>query len=179
LLTDFVCLYNYEFWLSLCKIVRSSVILLLPLFSRNLTPRAPKKYYRYVFDVIVTSPGALFQYLFSVFRGILPAIFRRFSKKLITSVVVHQTIFYQIIKINKTQLLLKRVDAGLHALSFSPGFNVCKLYLNKINTIIYRNKLFTDEFHYLKWIIKCTEIVYIYIMVSYIQSSACSPASTR
>jgi hypothetical protein len=31
LLTDFVCLYNYEFWLSLCKIVRSSVILLLPL----------------------------------------------------------------------------------------------------------------------------------------------------
>ena len=32
LLTDFVCLYNYEFWLSLCKIVPSSVILLLPLF---------------------------------------------------------------------------------------------------------------------------------------------------
>jgi hypothetical protein len=33
LLTDFVCLYTYEFWLSLCKIVRSSVILLLPLFE--------------------------------------------------------------------------------------------------------------------------------------------------
>ena len=33
LLTDFVCLYNYEFGLSLCKIVRSSVILLLPLLS--------------------------------------------------------------------------------------------------------------------------------------------------
>ena len=33
LLTDFVCLYTYKFWLSLCKIVRSSVILLLPLFS--------------------------------------------------------------------------------------------------------------------------------------------------
>jgi hypothetical protein len=32
-LTDFVCLYNYEFGLSLCKIVRSSVILLLPLFA--------------------------------------------------------------------------------------------------------------------------------------------------
>ena len=47
------------------------------------------------------------RYLFSVFRGILPAIFRRFSKKLSTSVVVHQTIFYQIIKINKTQLQLK------------------------------------------------------------------------
>jgi hypothetical protein len=30
-LTDFVCLYIYELWLSLCKIVRSSVILLLPL----------------------------------------------------------------------------------------------------------------------------------------------------
>ena len=33
LLTDFVCLYTYEFWLSLCKIARSSVILLLPLFA--------------------------------------------------------------------------------------------------------------------------------------------------
>jgi hypothetical protein len=31
LLTDCVCLYTYEFWLSLCKIARSSVILLLPL----------------------------------------------------------------------------------------------------------------------------------------------------
>ena len=39
LLTDFVCLYNYEFWLSLCKIVRSSVILLLPLFPAQ--PLAP------------------------------------------------------------------------------------------------------------------------------------------
>jgi hypothetical protein len=29
-------------------------------------------------------------YLFSVFRGILPAIFGRFSKKLSTSAVVHQ-----------------------------------------------------------------------------------------
>jgi len=35
LLTDFVCLYTYEFWLSLLKIVRSSVILLLPLLSFN------------------------------------------------------------------------------------------------------------------------------------------------
>ena len=33
LLTDFVYLYTYEFWLSLCKIFRSSVILLLPLFK--------------------------------------------------------------------------------------------------------------------------------------------------
>ena len=35
LLTDFVCLYNCEFWLSLCKIVRSLVILLLPLFLQT------------------------------------------------------------------------------------------------------------------------------------------------
>jgi hypothetical protein len=33
LLTDFVCLYNCEFLLSLCKIARSSVILLLPLLT--------------------------------------------------------------------------------------------------------------------------------------------------
>jgi hypothetical protein len=38
LLTDFVCLYNYEFWLSHCKIFRSSVILLLPLFHYVTTP---------------------------------------------------------------------------------------------------------------------------------------------
>ena len=37
LLTDFVCLYTYEFLLSLCKIARSSVILLLPLFKTYLT----------------------------------------------------------------------------------------------------------------------------------------------
>jgi hypothetical protein len=35
-LTDFVCLYNYEFGLSLFKIVRSSVILLLPLLSQKV-----------------------------------------------------------------------------------------------------------------------------------------------
>ena len=35
MLTDFVCLYTYEFLLSLCKIVRSSVILLLPLFIED------------------------------------------------------------------------------------------------------------------------------------------------
>ena len=34
LLTDFVCLYTYEFCLSLRKISRSSVILLLPLSAR-------------------------------------------------------------------------------------------------------------------------------------------------
>ena len=36
MLTDFVCLYTYELWLSLCKIVRSSVILLLPLYKTCL-----------------------------------------------------------------------------------------------------------------------------------------------
>jgi hypothetical protein len=33
LLPDFVCLYTYVFWLSLCKIVQSSVILFLRLFD--------------------------------------------------------------------------------------------------------------------------------------------------
>jgi hypothetical protein len=33
LLTDFVCLYTYEFWLYFWKIVRSSVILLLSSFT--------------------------------------------------------------------------------------------------------------------------------------------------
>ena len=43
LLTDFVCLYTYEFWLSLCKIVRSSIILLLPLFMIVEMPSCYKK----------------------------------------------------------------------------------------------------------------------------------------
>ena len=37
LLIDFVCLYTYEVSLSLCKIVRSSVILLLPLCEAETT----------------------------------------------------------------------------------------------------------------------------------------------
>ena len=41
-----------------------------------------------------------------------------------------------------------RIDAGLHALSFSPWFQ-CTQTVFKIDTIIYRNKLFTGEFHYL------------------------------
>jgi hypothetical protein len=40
LLTDFVCLYTYEFRLFLFKIVRSSVILLLPLLSVLLLLRS-------------------------------------------------------------------------------------------------------------------------------------------
>jgi hypothetical protein len=36
LLTDLVCFYNYEFWLSLCKIVRSSVICYYPYCIQNL-----------------------------------------------------------------------------------------------------------------------------------------------
>jgi hypothetical protein len=43
LLTDFVCLYNYEFWLSLCKIARSSVILLLSLFLFALETNIDRK----------------------------------------------------------------------------------------------------------------------------------------
>jgi hypothetical protein len=58
-------------------------------------------------DTYLTSLWRHERYLFSVFRGILPAICRRFSKKLSISVVVHRIIFYQIIKINKTQILLK------------------------------------------------------------------------
>ena len=58
-------------------------------------------------DTYLTSLSRHERYLFSVIRGILPAICRRFSKKLSTSVVAHQKIFYQIIRMNKTQILLK------------------------------------------------------------------------
>jgi len=39
LLTDFVCLLIYEFCLSLRKIARCSVILLLPLFKKSYPPK--------------------------------------------------------------------------------------------------------------------------------------------
>jgi hypothetical protein len=52
LLTDFVYLYTYEFWLSLCKIVRSSVILLLPLLTVNFLR----------FDIVVCVDCEFLQY---------------------------------------------------------------------------------------------------------------------
>jgi hypothetical protein len=61
-------------------------------FSRNLTPRETKKNTLTVFvfvsnklDTYLTSLWRHERYLFSVFRGIMPAIFGRFSKKLSTS----------------------------------------------------------------------------------------------
>ena len=87
-------LRTYLIKFDLFNIIDEIILLMLKLVSNKI-------------DTYLTSLWRHERYLFSVFRGILPAIFRRFSKKLSTSVVVHQTIFYQIIKINKTQLLLK------------------------------------------------------------------------
>ena len=42
LLTDFVCLYTYEFWLSLCKIARSCYYPYLVIFGLNLVSFHPK-----------------------------------------------------------------------------------------------------------------------------------------
>ena len=61
---DWFCLYNYEFWLSLCKVVRSSVILLLPLlvfcsFSFGHCIVYPSIYgfwlpFRYLLDIVLS-----------------------------------------------------------------------------------------------------------------------------
>jgi hypothetical protein len=51
LLTDFVCLYNYELLLSLCKIARSSVILFLPLFIMQIHTKRPSVN---LYDISVT-----------------------------------------------------------------------------------------------------------------------------
>ena len=67
-------------------------------------------YYRrhHTFNVKTCFQQSHERYLFSVFRGILSAIFRRFSKKLKASPQsCTRKTFYQIIKINKTQILLK------------------------------------------------------------------------
>jgi hypothetical protein len=74
LLTDFVFLYTYEFWLSLCKIARSSVILLLPLLSVN-TP-CISKLYSYNCEMYTPHAGE---------AGILLHIFGKFILKLKSS----------------------------------------------------------------------------------------------
>jgi hypothetical protein len=61
LLTDFVCLYTYEFWLSLCKIVRSSVILLLTLFRLLICDRRDDT--NYVLDHTYALPIATQPYI--------------------------------------------------------------------------------------------------------------------
>ncbi len=86
--------YLRKYLIKIWCIIDDIILLMLKLVSNKL-------------DTYLTSLWRHERYLFSVFRGILPAIFGRFSKKLSTSAVVHQKIFYQIIKINKTQILLK------------------------------------------------------------------------
>jgi hypothetical protein len=61
LLTDFVCLYNYEFGLSLCKIVRSSVILLLPLVRNNTLNKNRNIFSSLFFYVSFTGPPPLYR----------------------------------------------------------------------------------------------------------------------
>jgi hypothetical protein len=67
LLTDFVCLYNYEFWLSLCKIVRSSVILFL--FSYNGVKQILHCVFIFVFSMYFASFSGL------SFYWLLPSVF--------------------------------------------------------------------------------------------------------
>ena len=71
LLADFVCLYSYEFWLSLCKIVPSSVILLLPLFTIQRT-------FFHNFLLYFPNLFTIFFYIFpifSVFSSLFPNLF--------------------------------------------------------------------------------------------------------
>jgi hypothetical protein len=59
LLTDFVCLYNYEFGLSLCKIVRSSVTLLLPLLAIVLSVLRCTDFYYPIVASVARHAGVL------------------------------------------------------------------------------------------------------------------------
>ena len=70
MLTDFVCLYNYEFWLSLCKIVRSSVILLLPLFNLGLFTNISARWPGSTHDSHVFRTSAIGIHLQNRYRGI-------------------------------------------------------------------------------------------------------------
>jgi hypothetical protein len=87
-------------------------------------------------DTYLTSLWRHERYLFSVFRGILPAIFRRFSKKLSTSVVVHQKIFYQIIKINKTKILLKYFFGARGVINFLKNDGKMLKYYKRLDDVL-------------------------------------------
>jgi hypothetical protein len=51
LMTDFFCLYTYEFWFSLCKIARSSVILLLLLFTIRCEKYITAKTFTWLYEL--------------------------------------------------------------------------------------------------------------------------------
>ena len=66
LYNDFVCLYTYEFWLSLCKIVRSSIILLLPFLTL------------YIVNLVVSYMFFLFCFLLNMMSFQLQVLIIRF-----------------------------------------------------------------------------------------------------
>jgi hypothetical protein len=79
-------------------------------------------------DTYLTSLWCHERYLFSVFRGILPAIFRRFSKKLGTSAVVHYLLL-----LDQTILLHFRnsIDRPLNLPQYPGSNNYIKVQKDK------------------------------------------------
>jgi hypothetical protein len=82
LVTDFVGLYTYEIWLSLCKIARCSVILLLPLstscwklyvkylnFNRSLINRTKLLKTLFILDLIIAHNISLIGIVLQVVRN--------------------------------------------------------------------------------------------------------------
>ena len=73
LLTDFACLYTYEFCFSLCKIVQSSVILLLPLLLTLLGVSWARVFFlwrvivcSFTFDQCIVCPSTIYGFSFVI-----------------------------------------------------------------------------------------------------------------
>ena len=93
LLTDFVCLYTYEFWLSLCKIVRSSVILLLSLFKNLPSSISRDKEFRFQMKRYICYYIIMMTYLLLAGAYVL-LIVRRF--------IVHSFWRYILLRVRRT-----------------------------------------------------------------------------
>jgi hypothetical protein len=103
--------YLRKYLIKICCIIDEIILLMLKLVSNKI-------------DTYLMSLWRHERYLFSVFRGILTAIFPRFSKKLSTFAVVHQFFWWHWRRIAFTE--------------FFSWFQ-CTQTVFKINTIIYRN----------------------------------------
>ena len=120
LLTNFVCLYTYEFWLSLCKIVRNSVILLLPLFITGFVIRIA--FYDFRVKTLFISPLLLLD-LYDVHVSLSVLLYVcwwpvRFIHQIITIwCTCHLAVTRRVILIEKELLALPEHPRSLSVLS--------------------------------------------------------------
>ena len=165
-----VCLYTYEFWLSLCKIVRSSVILLLPLLTRVymrfvLLNRVPNVACISWFSVLDCFDCFLFQWSENVrqiqslwwicLRTFLMIDICLFFLRFVMNITMRiKTLMYVARQINQSKNVIARV---CHQLQFHVTFINVNLsqylisILRNVSLICYRENILKDKIFVSIW----------------------------